>query len=213
MLTTPASAPRAALAPLGASRLNATPEASSTGKPTPKASTPRSLTGGLFGSGASLALMSARTKKRASSAPKAVEEEQPFSGEFLGRRGVFSRVRGPMPPVATAFGIEGVLELDRGPSPATVEAFGVEGILEYERGHTPVAHRHEGRAATEAHEAEALQIARFLQEHADAELLPGGKVRARGRSCLLCRHVRACRRTCVALVSVALEGWRLNVCT
>lgn len=83
-----------------------------------------------------------------------------------------------MPPVATAFGIQGVLETERGPPPATTDVFGIEGVLESERGHTPDAHRHEGREAAAAHEAEAMRIARFLEEHKDdAELLPGGKVR------------------------------------
>jgi hypothetical protein len=96
-----------------------------------------------------------------------------WSGEAFGRRGVFSRIMGRAPQPASAFGIEGVREADKGHMPEEAEAYGESGVLQSERGHTPVAHRGEGRTA----ERSALEIATFLEEHSDAELLPGGQVR------------------------------------
>ena len=75
------------------------------------------------------------------------------------------------PPFFEAFGVTGVLENHVGHLPTEAEAFGEVGFLQSMRGHTPVGeHRR-------ANESEATELAEFFKEHADCELLPGGRVR------------------------------------
>ena len=75
------------------------------------------------------------------------------------------------PPFFEAFGVTGVLENHVGPLPTEAEAFGEVGFLQSMRGHTPVGEH--GRS----NESEATDLAEFFKEHADCELLPGGRVR------------------------------------
>jgi hypothetical protein len=75
------------------------------------------------------------------------------------------------PPFFEAFGVTGVLENHVGHLPAEAEAFGEVGFLQSMRGHTPVGEH--GRS----NESEATDLAEFFKEHADCELLPGGRVR------------------------------------
>ena len=124
-----------------------------------------------------------RASERKQSA--AAANEAPFSDEFFssreifGRSGVLSKVRGRAPPDATAFGVDGVLERDKGHAPPEAEIWGESGVLTSERGPSlSLRERHAAEAASEAaSEAAARQLADFLQQHSDAELIPGGKVR------------------------------------
>jgi len=75
------------------------------------------------------------------------------------------------PPFFEAFGVTGVLENHVGHLPTEAEAFGEVGFLQSMRGHTPVGEH--GRS----NESEATDLAEFFKEHADCELLPGGRVR------------------------------------
>ena len=154
-----ASVARRALSAIGLGQQNSPAQAL---KQTPKASpkaTPKA----------------AKTPSRSSvrKEEKVIEVEAPVSREVFDRSGVLSAKMGIMPPDATAFGVSGVLEKDIGDVPQEMEAFDEWGVLQSDRGHTPYAHRHEGRGA----EASARAIAEFLESHADAELIAGGKVR------------------------------------
>ena len=109
---------------------------------------------------------------------KKLGDEAPFSTEFTSKSGVlFSRKlsfgRKPKGVQASAFGVDGVLEPKIGMLPEEATAFGETGVLQRERGHTPFVYRHQGRSS----ETNAEAIAEFLQAHADAELIEGGKVR------------------------------------
>ena len=107
-----------------------------------------------------------------SSCAQVVDSPGPFSGEAFGVRGVFSRARGPSPATTIAFGsIEGILEEAIGSMPpAVVTPWGDIGVLQRERGPTP-AHVLEA----EERAAEALAVSAFIESHADAQRLPGGK--------------------------------------
>ena len=96
--------------------------------------------------------------KKATLVPKA--SPAPISspeGEAFGVRGVFSRTRGPAPPVIEA-------------------AWGEVGVLQSEKGPPPQWALEKAAAAAEAERA-AFAIAEFVRTHPDAELLSGGKVR------------------------------------
>ena len=124
-----------------------------------------------------------RKKNSARKSTKKMDENVPFSAEFMGRRGVISTLKGVMPPIVTAFGVTGVLEKDKGHAPQEVEVFGQRGVLQSERGATPEAHKGEGRAAMQASEERALTIAEFIAAHPDAQLISGGKVRCTTTGC------------------------------
>ena len=81
----------------------------------------------------------ASSSSSSASGKKKAPEEKAFSGEFFGRRGIFSRKRGPTPSLVTAFGVSGILEDAPGKPPAVVKAMGEEGVLQETRGPTPAA--------------------------------------------------------------------------
>ena len=182
VLLSPFNPRRSALGSISSSEIssrNNTPKASSQkDKPLRAAAMSASKPGGR--SIKEWALILGTSSSSSSSVKKqAKPEEKAFSGEFFGRRGLFSSKRGPTPSLVTAFGISGILEDVPGKPPQTIEVMGEAGVLEDTRGPTPagvLAAQAEERARTAKSERDALAIADFLERHADAKLLAGGKV-------------------------------------
>ncbi len=120
--------------------------------------------------------------RRKNAARSASKRSEAWSSEFFGSGKVSSwasKLRSEKkpstdlepPPVVTAFGVTGILESHIGLPPPELEVFGEAGILQSTRGHTPVGEH--GRTK----QAEATALADFFKQHADCELLPGGRVR------------------------------------